>query len=79
MATPSRDRRRSEAQRGRAGRANGSITRQRRAAEDQTRRRAKGEGRRERARTGGSGYEAGDSCRGRPSSASDDAVAVLTP
>lgn len=76
MVTPSRARRRSEAQLGRAGRADGTMTRLRPAAEARTGRRAKGGGNGRGPR--GSGNEARNSCQDRPSSAPDDALGVRT-
>lgn len=76
MVTPSRTRRRAEAQRGRAGRADGTMTRRRR-ADARRRRRAKGGGNGLGPR--GSRNETCNSRQGRPSSAPDEALGVPRP
>lgn len=76
MVTPSRARRRAEAQRGRAGRADGTMTRRRR-ADARRRRRAKGGGKGRGPR--GSRNETRNSHQGRRSSAPDEALGVPRP
>ena len=82
MVTPSRARRRAEAQRGLARRADGTMTGRGRAGETGTRRRAKGEGRRAEgadADPAAHAKEAGNRGRRQPSSVPDDTWASARP